>query len=247
MTDQIPFPPLHDLSPGEHETRKQHLLSEIRREPERRRFSLPAIPRLRLRFALPVAAAVCAVAVFALVFTGAFGRSGTHRSGGAVWRFHFGAQNGAPAVGLGRLEVGSTTLGVNPFGDQGQVLSLQQFIADMASKGYDAPLPDSPLANSSNVGSIWENTATGEVVVYYPSSGIELWYGRGGLTYTGIPASDIQTINGIRAIVFPAGSPDSYFAAVSLPIPSGHLVDLLSEGPVSDLVSVAQTMPVTGR
>lgn len=32
MTDQIAFPPLHDLSPGEIEMRKRHLLSEIGRD-----------------------------------------------------------------------------------------------------------------------------------------------------------------------------------------------------------------------
>ena len=85
MTEQISFPPLHDLSPGELERRKQHLLSEIRREPEWRRLSLPTIPRLRLRFALPVAAAVCAATVGAVVLSGALGGSGTHRPGQTAW------------------------------------------------------------------------------------------------------------------------------------------------------------------
>jgi hypothetical protein len=41
MTDQISFPPLHDLASDEHEARKQHLLTEIARESSRRRLRLP--------------------------------------------------------------------------------------------------------------------------------------------------------------------------------------------------------------
>jgi hypothetical protein len=89
---------------------------------------------------------------------------------------------------------------------------------------------------------VWENTATGEVVVYYPSAGIELNYGGTGVDYTGVPASQIQMINDIRAIVVPGQGTDSSLAEVMLPLPSGHLVTLLSNGPVSDLVSVAKTM-----
>src|SRR2546423_137656 len=89
MTERISFPPLHDLSPGEHETRKKHLLNEIRREPERRRLSLPSTSRLRLRVVVPAAAAVCVAAVAAVVFSGALGGSGahhtTHGSGGLSW------------------------------------------------------------------------------------------------------------------------------------------------------------------
>jgi hypothetical protein len=147
----------------------------------------------------------------------------------------------------GAIRVDTTPLSNNnPFGPDGKLVTLQQFVADMAAKGYNVPLPNSPLANAENVGNIWENTATGAVTIYYPSSGIQLEYGGTGVEYTGIPADDIQTISGVRALVFPAHSPDSYFASVALPIPGGHLVDLLSDGPVSDLVSVAQTMPING-
>jgi hypothetical protein len=202
------------------------------------RLLMLSVPPVRLRFALPAAAVICA-AVVAAVFTGAFGGSNTHHPNQSV---------ADGSVGAGALRPGITTLGNdNPFGASGKLVTLQQFVADKAKEGYSVPLPNSPLANSHNVGNVWENTATGEVIVYYPSSGIELNYGGTGLDYTGIPANDIQTINGVRAIVFPAGSPESYFSSASLPIPSGHLVDLLSKGPVSDLVSVAQTMTVTGR
>ena len=234
MTDQISFPSLHDLSPGEHETRKQHLLSEISREPKRR----------RIRVAVPAAAAVCAAAVCAVVFSGALGSSGTHRSGSTVWGSRFGPQNSGPASsGPGAVQPDTTPLGNdNPFGADGKLVTLQQFVADMVTKGYSVPLPNSPLANSDNVGNVWENTATGAVIVYYPSSGIQLDYGGTGVDYSGFPADEIQTINGVRALVLPAGSPLTYYSTVLLPIPSGHAVTLLSKGPVSDLVSVAKTM-----
>ena len=71
MTDEISFPPLHDLSAGEFELRKQHVLSEITRDPDRARplRTILALPRLRLRVALPAVAAICAAAV-AMVFVG---------------------------------------------------------------------------------------------------------------------------------------------------------------------------------
>jgi hypothetical protein len=155
--------------------------------------------------------------------------------------------SGPGPVSPGAIRIDTTPLSNNnPFGDQGKLVTLQQFVADMAAKGYNVPLPNSPLANSENVGNIWENTATGAVTIYYPSSGIQLEYGGTGVEYTGIPADEIQTISGVRALVFPAHGPDSYFASVLLPIPGGHLVGLLSSGPVSDLVEVAETMPIHG-
>jgi hypothetical protein len=83
MTDQVSFPPLLDLSPGELDAHKQHLISEISQQPERRRLSLPVVPPLRMRFALPAVAAVCA-AVAAVIFTGTLGGSSrTGTRGGA--------------------------------------------------------------------------------------------------------------------------------------------------------------------
>jgi hypothetical protein len=49
---EISFPPLHDLSPGELERRKQHLLSEITRDPETTRLSLPTVTFSRRRWVL---------------------------------------------------------------------------------------------------------------------------------------------------------------------------------------------------
>jgi hypothetical protein len=153
---------------------------------------------------------------------------------------------GRPRSGPQGVSPFITTLGVDPFGEgeTSKLVTLQQFVADKAADGYDVPLPNSPLANSTNVGSVWESS-TGGAVVWYPSSGIEVTYGGTGVDYTGVPTDEIQTINGIRAIVRPPGKSDSYssdLAEVMLPLPSGHLVMLLSKGPVSELVSVAKTM-----
>jgi hypothetical protein len=69
MTEQISFPPLHDLSPDEFARRKQHLLSEISRQPERRSLSFGQLPPLRRqRRWLPVLAVlVMAVGALAVV------------------------------------------------------------------------------------------------------------------------------------------------------------------------------------
>jgi hypothetical protein len=66
MTDRVSFPPLRDLPPGRLEARRQHLLSEIAREPERSRLSLPAVPlRQRRRSWRPASALAVAVAALA--------------------------------------------------------------------------------------------------------------------------------------------------------------------------------------
>jgi hypothetical protein len=93
------------------------------------------------------------------------------------------------ALGPAGIHIDTTPLSnANPFGDQGKLVTLQQFVTDMASRGYNVPLPNSPLANSDNVGNVWENTATGAVTIYYPSSGIQLDYGGTGSRLLGRPA-----------------------------------------------------------
>jgi hypothetical protein len=86
---EISFPPLHDLSPGELETRKQHLLSEITRDPETTRLSHPTVTFSRRRWLLgtgfPTAskrqmavlagAVVCAALAASLIGVFAFGKS----------------------------------------------------------------------------------------------------------------------------------------------------------------------------
>jgi hypothetical protein len=62
MTDQITFPPLHDLSPAELERRKQHLLIEITRDPAKTRRPRPAFVLPRFRAAVLSGAAVALAA-----------------------------------------------------------------------------------------------------------------------------------------------------------------------------------------
>jgi hypothetical protein len=77
MTDLISFPPLHDLAPGEHEARKQHLLSEVAREPNGPRLSLPSAclfqrPRSRRSIVL-VAVALAALACASVAIAASLG------------------------------------------------------------------------------------------------------------------------------------------------------------------------------
>lgn len=132
-------------------------------------------------------------------------------------------------------------LGVNIFGTDGARVSLSQLRADVS---YAFPLPDSPLANAGNLGDIWEDTATHAFTIYYPSSGIELVYSGTGVDFTGFPASEIQSIGGIKSLVFPAGTfgAGDKYTQVLVPLPGGHLVSLYGAEPVADLTSVAASI-----
>jgi hypothetical protein len=182
--------------------------------------------RPRTRLILVAATAVLVAGVAAAISVFVFSDASTKRGGSPN-----------PAA----VRPAQLTLGVNPFGASGKVVTLQQLVADKASDGWNVPLPDSPLANSNNVGSVWENTFTGGSAVYYPSSGIELWYGGTGIDTTGLPTNAVQTIDGVEVLVFPAGVVDKY-AEVSAPLPGNHAVTLYSLGPISDLITVAQSI-----
>lgn len=77
MTDQISFPPLHDLAPDELEARKQHLLSEIAQEPSRSPLRLPTVTLVdrwrSWRGALVVAVAVAALGGAGVAIAASFG------------------------------------------------------------------------------------------------------------------------------------------------------------------------------
>jgi hypothetical protein len=108
MTDKMTFPPLRDLPPSRHKARKQHLLSEIVRQPERRRLELPRIARLRLRYAVPAVAVICA-AVGAVVFTGALGGSTTNATGNSSGRV--GSPRGGQPLGFMPINLDFTRSG----------------------------------------------------------------------------------------------------------------------------------------
>ncbi len=71
MTDEFPFPALHEPQPGELKRRRDHLLSEITREPAPRSGWRAPVGPLRLRYALPALAVAGAAAASGLIFTGA--------------------------------------------------------------------------------------------------------------------------------------------------------------------------------
>jgi len=73
MTDQISFPPLRELPPGHREARRQHLLSEIAREPRSSRlFPASRSWKSALVVAVLVVALVSAVGVGVAASLGAF-------------------------------------------------------------------------------------------------------------------------------------------------------------------------------
>jgi hypothetical protein len=65
MTDKISFPPLLDLQPNQLEAQREHLVSEITREREKPRLSLPVFtfPRFRVAVLAATVAALAAIMV----------------------------------------------------------------------------------------------------------------------------------------------------------------------------------------
>jgi hypothetical protein len=231
---EISFPPLHDLSPSELDRRKQHLLSEIRREPERRS-PLPTIPQLRLRVALPAMAAFGVAAACAVIFTGAFEGSPTH---------HVNQVPGSRS-GFG----GGSASGVSTWTDFGSKppwsLDWSAWtIPQLAANAPYLPLPNTTDANANNVGTVWvapspltvaPNTPGVIAAIYYPTAKVELFWSGGGLDYTGASQWE-QTIDGVRALVMP-GQP----SRLVLPTAS-HVLTLEGFVPASELVSVAESL-----
>ncbi|MDX6480492.1 MAG: hypothetical protein QOG85_1002 [Gaiellaceae bacterium] len=142
------------------------------------------------------------------------------------------------AAGPSFLEVGP-----DPFGPASEAVTLDQLEAAMS---HPIAIPDSPLANRGNVGDVWLNTETGAAVAYWPSSGIEIVWGGIGVDYSGVPAENIRTINGVRAILQPASEFGADFPTSFLlfPEPDGHGVSLATNGSIDDLIAVAETLPV---
>ena len=238
MTDPVSFPPLLDLSPAEINVEKERLLNQMRR-PERAPLALtiPQLPRLRVAVNRHVAAIVC-VTVVAGAIVGAVTLSG-RSSPSAAGPTHT-VTNRQPK-GLGALSFYNFA-GSNPFGAEGTSVTLTQLAEDAPA----VPLPNSPLANSGNAGSVWE-TSGGSAAVYYPSSAIELMVVNrtGPLDNTSYPSKDVQTIDGYSAHVAP-GIPEAkppVPAQLIIAIPGGKALELT--GPdLADLIDVAKTLPL---
>lgn len=173
--------------------------------------------------------------------------------GTAVASFELSSSSSQKAGGGARGDAARlwTNFGGNAFGSDGQQISYGELVAQDPS----IPLPDSPLANSQNVGAIWvvpekvlrdeglpQATGSGlAAAVYYPSSGIELLWIPGPLPYASPDLT--QTLDGVQALVLPRVG-ETNVAQVSLRV-GGHRLTLEGFTPTvtaSDLVSVAQTL-----
>jgi hypothetical protein len=166
MTEHISFPPLRDLSPKTLETRKRHLLSEIRREPERR--------HVRLRVAVPALAATCVAAACAVVFSGALRSPGTHRPPANVG-INWSPQNS-------NLPAGFPPTLAHPL-LEGRQVTLSDAAASL---GTPIALPNTTLVQPSDAGPVWinslhdkeGNTVVTHVAVTFPSQGVIVGYTR---------------------------------------------------------------------
>lgn len=127
MNDQISFPPLLDLSPSELEAQKQHLVSEVARQSERRSLSLPGVPTTNRGKILGIVAVAGAAAVI-----GVFAVPGTSS--------HHTAAGGGPPHPI-------TVSGDAPGGP----IPLSQALSS-ASKSFGVPiiLPDTPVLKPSD-------------------------------------------------------------------------------------------------
>jgi hypothetical protein len=176
MTDQISFPPLLDLSLSELDAHKQHLVSEIAQHPERRRLSLSGLPLLRLRFAVPAVAAICA-SVIAVIFTGALG--GADHPNQSV-----GGRSSIGSGGAGDLLVPLPTL-AHPLGIP--PLAKQTTLSDAAAAlGTPIVLPNTSFIQPSDAGPVWMdnlhdkegNPVVTNVAVTFPAQGVIVGYTR---------------------------------------------------------------------
>jgi hypothetical protein len=170
MTDEMSFPPLHDLPPGEVALRRQHLLAEIARE-SNSSLTRVNLPPLRLRFALPAVAVICA-AVAAGLLAGGSNTPLTHTS-----------STSPPGNGLTNQASGPPTL-AHPLP---YPLAKQTTLGDAAATlGAPIVLPNTTLVQPADAGPVWidslHNEAGNPVVttaaVTFPSQGVIIGYTR---------------------------------------------------------------------
>jgi hypothetical protein len=172
MTDQISFPPLHDLPPGEVALRRRHLLAEITRELVSSRPAWLNLPPLRPRLALPAIAVVCAAVVAVVFVGGGSNKPNTHKSS-------------TSPLGSGLLN----TVGSPPTLAQPLPLpwAKQTTLSDAtATLGAPIVLPNTALVQPSDAGPVWVDSPHGKdgnpvmtnVAVTFPSQGVIVGYTR---------------------------------------------------------------------
>lgn len=173
MNEEISFPPLFDVPPGQLEAYKQHLLSEIGRDQERPRLFRRVVTPLRLRVALPSVALIGA-ALCAVVFTGALGGAKTHVANGGS----------ASLIGSG---VTNTLSGPPTLAHPLPSFAEQTTLGDAtATLGAPIVLPNTSLVQPSDAGPVWVASLNDEqgkpavttVAVTFPSRGVIVEYTR---------------------------------------------------------------------
>jgi hypothetical protein len=156
--------------------------------------------------------------------------------------------------GPGAPSLGSPPDGSNPWGEHGRQITIDELRAEAPS----VPLPDSPPANDSNVGTVWvwDHTSDATVpeghvaaAVFYPASGIQLLWTATGFDYTGFPS---QMIDGVRAGLIPREQtgigPTGMrvtrwpVSTLRLPVGAGAVLQLGGDVPESLLIDVAHTL-----
>lgn len=252
MTDQITFPPLHEPAPGELERRKQHLLSEIRRESERRGLSLTSFPQRRVASVRPVLAigvAVVAAAAIAVAVT-LTGQSSSPRQGPAGILCP-GSGTGLLGGCAGALLVRPVTID-QPLGPQASQISL----ADAPTAlGGPVTVPNTALASSANVGSVWTANYGGDdaiVAVTFPQAGLVVEYQRPVQTPPSIYQSlaqehsslmSVTDLSGVPALVVAQNSDQTgtNFGAVEF-VSGGTTIGVLGHYDEATLKTVAQSI-----
>jgi hypothetical protein len=251
MTDQVSFPPLHDPAPGELERRKQHLLSEIALGPEQPRLFPSALSSLPRRIAAHRrSAVVIALATMAVAIAGGITLTSQKSASGPK------AVSGQTTTGGQHL---SRRLEPSPTLAQPLPGGAQISAADAAATlGAPVVLPNSSLANSSNIGSVWAKTVPGheyDLAIVFPSAGIIVQYDR-PVPYPEPPAQMYQTeasqnpdsmsttdLSGVPALVTQPNSDQSgtNFGSIEFVV-GGTRIAVLGHSDPATLKSVAQTI-----
>lgn len=170
MTDGISFPPLLDLPPDSLEAQKQHLLSEIKREPETRRrvpaqLRRPKLAGVALGCGAAVAAAVIGVFIVGTATTGAHS---PQTSSGSPLNLPFPMPTVAKPLPA--------------FADAKQTTLANA----QTALGQTVVLPQTAVLTPSDAGPVWMDSLTDQqtgvttttVAVTFPAQGMIIGYTR---------------------------------------------------------------------
>ncbi len=148
-------------------------------------------------------------------------------------------------------------VGSDPFGSAGREIAL----SDAASlAGFAVPVPHNQYANSKNLTHVWFGSSTSEgggvtneVVLDFVDPGLRVTLSREAdafandaagafareATTLGLPASSVQTVDGVPALVVPASNGQTGFVDFNI---QGTHVAVIGPRPIADLLAVANSM-----